>query len=163
MQEAQESIGFQLSVRFHVLLIQSTNPSFLLKKLLVDPVKHERSYAVNAHYSNLGRPNYHLAADTLVRRVLLQHGSAKGVEFTMQNQTSPAQLKATKEILVAAGAVHTPKLLQLSGIGPKKVLDAAGIETLVDLPGVGQNFQDHANLGAEVTRKYKLSAILYSH
>ncbi|KAK7978435.1 hypothetical protein PG988_005925 [Apiospora saccharicola] len=116
----------------------------------MDPVMVERSFALNAHYSNhLDRPNYHLMAETSVRRVLLENAAATGVEFyTKSNSTVVATVKATKEVLMAAGAVHTPKLLQLSGVGPKKVLAAAGIETLVDLPGVGENFQDHTNAGA---------------
>ncbi|KAK0716111.1 hypothetical protein B0H67DRAFT_601463 [Lasiosphaeris hirsuta] len=116
----------------------------------MDPVKHERSYATNGHYSNVIRPNYHLMADTPVRRVLLKDGGATGVELKTDNSTFT--IKATKEILVAAGAVHTPQILQRSGIGPQKVLKAAGIKTLVDLPGVGQNFQDHPEIGAEITR-----------
>lgn len=51
---------------------------------------------------------------------------------------------------MAAGAVHTPQLLQLSGIGPKKLLHTAGIKTIVDLPGVGQNLQDHINIGVSI-------------
>ncbi|KAK7949203.1 alcohol dehydrogenase [Apiospora aurea] len=118
----------------------------------MDPVKVERSFALNAHYSNhRDRPNYHLMAETAVRRVLLDKGTAAaGVEFYTKagNGSAVATVKAAKEILMAAGAVHTPKLLQLSGIGPRKVLEAAGLETLVDLPGVGENFQDHSNVGA---------------
>lgn len=121
----------------------------------MDPVKFERSYANNAHYLNhRDRPNYHLMAETSVRRVLLENAAVTGVEFyTKGNSTSGAvaTVKATKEVLMAAGAVHTPKLLQLSGVGPKKVLAAAGLETLVDLPGVGENFQDHTNAGALIS------------
>jgi choline dehydrogenase len=51
---------------------------------------------------------------------------------------------------LAAGVIHTPQLLQLSGIGPEKLLTSAGIETLVDLPGVGQNFQHHTMLSRAV-------------
>jgi hypothetical protein len=50
--------------------------------------------------------------------------------------------KACKEIILAAGAPHSPQILQLSGIGPKKLLSSLGIQTIVNLPGVGQNFQD---------------------
>ncbi|KAK8006075.1 alcohol dehydrogenase [Apiospora marii] len=115
----------------------------------MDPVKAERSYANNAHYSNhRDRPNYHLMAETAVRRVLLEGTAATGVEFYTKDGKSVATVKATKEVLLAAGAVHTPQLLQLSGVGPKKVLAAAGLETVVDLPGVGENFQDHTNAGA---------------
>ncbi|KAK8105100.1 GMC oxidoreductase [Apiospora kogelbergensis] len=118
---------------------------------LMDPVKHERSFALNGHYENVRRPNYHLMADTLVRRVLLDDdaSAAKGVEFITKNQTFTVD--ATKEVIVSAGAVHTPKVLQLSGIGPRKVLEAAGIKTLVDLPGVGQNFMEHVGIATNIT------------
>lgn len=120
----------------------------------VDPVKHERSFALNGHYENVRRPNYHLMADTPVRRVLLDDdaSAAKGVEFITKNQTFTVD--ATKEVIVSAGAVHTPKVLQLSGIGPRKVLEAAGIKTLVDLPGVGQNFMEHVGIATDITSKY---------
>ncbi|KAK0645428.1 oxidoreductase [Cercophora newfieldiana] len=114
----------------------------------MDPVKRERSYATNGHYSNVKRPNYHLIADTPVRRVLLKDGAAFGVELTKDNKTFT--IPATKEVLVTAGAIHTPQILQRSGIGPRKVIEAAGIKTLVDLPGVGQNFQDHPEIKAEI-------------
>lgn len=116
---------------------------------LMDPNKVERSYAGNAHYSNLDRPNYHLMVETTVRRVLLDDTTATGVEFTKAG--SIATVEATREVLIAAGAVHTAKVLMLSGIGPREAIEAAGQESVVDLPGVGQNFQDHANLGAAIT------------
>ena len=115
---------------------------------LMDPAKVERSYAGNAHYSNLNRPNYHLMAETFVRRVLLNGTTATGVEFNTAGGVATA--KATREVLMAAGAIHTPKVLMLSGIGPRKAIEAVGLEAVVDLPGVGQNFQDHANVGAAI-------------
>ena len=60
---------------------------------------------------------------------------------TSSNSTV-TNVKARREIILAAGALHSPQVLQLSGIGPKKLLSSLGIETVVDLPGVGTNFQD---------------------
>lgn len=57
------------------------------------------------------------------------------------------RVKAGKEIVVAAGAIHSPQVLQRSGVGPKKLLEEAGVEVVVDLPGVGSNLQDHAVAG----------------
>jgi choline dehydrogenase-like flavoprotein len=113
-------------------------------------VKHERSYANNAHYENIDRPNYHLLAEARVRRILLDNKTATGVEFVYNSETW--SITAAKEVILSAGSVHTPQLLQVSGIGPKKVIEAAGLETLVDLPGVGQNFQDHSPIEADIQR-----------
>lgn len=55
-------------------------------------------------------------------------------------------VQARREIILVAGALHSPQVLQLSGIGPKKLLSSLGIETVVDLPGVGRNFQDQPTL-----------------
>jgi choline dehydrogenase-like flavoprotein len=57
-------------------------------------------------------------------------------------------VKARKEVILAAGGIHSPQVLQLSGIGPRKLLDSANITTVVDLPGVGANFQDHGMIFA---------------
>lgn len=57
---------------------------------------------------------------------------------------SPIQtINAGREVIVSAGTLNSPKILQLSGIGPSSVLSKYGIETMVDLPGVGANLQDH--------------------
>jgi choline dehydrogenase len=111
----------------------------------MDPQKVQRSYAKPGHYDGLNRTNYELIADSKVTRILLEENTATGVIFqrTDLNITSSHAVKANKEVILAAGGVHSPQILQLSGIGPKKLLDSAGIETVVNLPGVGQNFQDH--------------------
>ncbi|KAK8098823.1 GMC oxidoreductase [Apiospora kogelbergensis] len=112
---------------------------------LMDPIKHERSFALNGHYENLDRPNYHIMAEATVRRIMLEGSTATTVEFQTGKDKGVSTTKAKKEIIMAAGAC--------SGIGPKKVLEAAGIETIIDLPGVGQNFQDHPTLVTNITHK----------
>lgn len=57
--------------------------------------------------------------------------------------STPVAVKVKKEVILAAGAVHTPQILQLSGIGDKELLQRLGLSVLIDLPGVGQNYQDH--------------------
>lgn len=114
---------------------------------LVDPRLVQRSYARTGHYSNVNetRPNYHLLINTNARRVLLDDArTVTGVEFPAED----GRLITVNagEVVVSAGAIHTPQFLQRSGIGPHKVLQDGGIETLVDLPGVGQNFHDHSSL-----------------
>ncbi|EFQ29516.1 GMC oxidoreductase [Colletotrichum graminicola M1.001] len=87
------------------------------------------------HYLNVNasRPNYHLLINTQVRRLLVDDElSATGVEFPLEDNTL-FTVNAEKEVILSAGTVHTPHLLQLSGIGPKKILEAGGIDVRVSL------------------------------
>jgi choline dehydrogenase len=117
----------------------------------MDPKKVERSYARTGHHDQaVTRPNYHLATGSKVRRIVLEGTKAVGVAFVPATGSSAAEtlVRARKEVILAAGAIHSPHILQLSGIGPKNLLTAAKIDTVVDLPGVGQNFQDHPMIQA---------------
>lgn len=104
-----------------------------------------RSDATLGHFKRvIKRSNYHLL--TLHRATKINFVSLTAAGVTIQSRdgtTNSKTVTAKKEVILAAGAAHTPQLLQLSGIGPKSVLSAAGVETLLDLDGVGQNFQDH--------------------
>ncbi|KAI0545605.1 hypothetical protein F4679DRAFT_599346 [Xylaria curta] len=111
----------------------------------MDPEKVERSYARTGHFDLINRTNFEVLTDSKVTKILLDDGVATGVSFEQktENGTAIVTVKAAKEVIVAAGAIHSPQLLQQSGIGPSALLESAGIETIVDLPGVGQNFHDH--------------------
>jgi choline dehydrogenase len=87
------------------------------------------------------RPNLTVFADTLVERVRLQGQRATGVTVVRQGQRW--QLDAHREVVLAGGAVNSPQLLMLSGVGPEHSLRRHGIDVRVSLPGVGQNLQDH--------------------
>jgi choline dehydrogenase len=89
------------------------------------------------------RPNYHLLTNNAVQKIIIRDGKAIGAQFIDRNSKQIREVKATREVILAAGTVHSPQILQLSGIGPKGVIKTVGIEPQVDLPGVGQNFQDH--------------------
>jgi choline dehydrogenase len=81
---------------------------------------------------------------TTVARVLLDGHRAVGVECVSSDASKPArQFRAEREVILCAGAFGSPKLLMLSGIGPADDLRAKGLGPRVDLPGVGQNLQDH--------------------
>ncbi|KAK3315910.1 hypothetical protein B0H66DRAFT_624688 [Apodospora peruviana] len=118
----------------------------------MDPNRVERSYARTGHYDDQKkRSNYHLIADSRVTKIVLNGTTATGVAFIpagSKQYTNTTTVTARKEVILAAGGIHSPYLLQLSGIGPQRVLTEAKIETVVDLPGVGQNFQDHPMLMA---------------
>jgi len=89
------------------------------------------------------RPNLTLMTGCHVEKLVLEEGVCKGVIFTGGGTRWQA---GARETLLAAGAIGTPQLLQLSGIGPSEVLAQAGVQPLVDLPGVGANLQDHLQL-----------------
>ncbi|MFV0476009.1 MAG: GMC family oxidoreductase [Pikeienuella sp.] len=80
----------------------------------------------------------------LVHRVVLEGDRATGVEYSRGGASHV--VRAGNEVIMCAGAIATPKILMLSGIGPHFHLKEMGIETRVDLDGVGQNFQDHTEV-----------------
>ncbi|APW44350.1 GMC family oxidoreductase [Rhodoferax saidenbachensis] len=94
--------------------------------------------------SNLDRPNLRVFTGAHTTRILLERKRAVGVEFVQDGQTM--QLRANKEVLLCAGALQSPQILMLSGIGPHKHLLEKGIAPLHDLPGVGQNLHDHIDI-----------------
>ena len=86
------------------------------------------------------RLNLTIRAGALVRRIVIENGRAVGVLVESGGETFEI---SANEIIVSAGAVASPQLLMLSGVGPAEHLKDHGIEVVVDLPGVGQNLQDH--------------------
>lgn len=94
----------------------------------------------------LNRPNLKVITRALTKRVLLENNRAVGVEFWCgKNATEKAY--ANREVILSAGAFQSPQLLMLSGIGPKDTLRQQGIAVKHELPGVGQNLQDHLFTG----------------
>ena len=90
------------------------------------------------------RPNLHILTETATQRVLLEEQRAVGVEVLVNGQLK--QLRARREVVLSAGAIGSPQLLMLSGIGPAGHLKGVGIEVQHDLPGVGENLQDHQDV-----------------
>ena len=89
----------------------------------------------------LDRENLTVMTDAQVVRLALSGTRCTGLEFLHDGRRHPA--RASREVVLCAGAIHTPRLLLLSGIGPREELAPLGIDTAVDLPGVGRNLQDH--------------------
>jgi choline dehydrogenase len=105
-------------------------------------VEGRRQSAADAYLTPaLHRPNLTFLADTTVRRLLMRGSRCTGVQYV--GDSGRAMTAEADEIILAAGAIGSPHLLMLSGIGPPNVLRPAGVEVLVDLPGVGANLQDH--------------------
>ena len=101
---------------------------------------------------NLARPNLTLLLNANVTRVVFEGDRASGVEIVVGE--GPRSVRANREVILAAGTIHTPKLLMLSGIGDAAQLRQLGIKPLANLRGVGQNLQDHVLLSG-VVYQYK--------
>ena len=89
------------------------------------------------------RPNLAIHAETMVTRLLVEDGRARGVEAVTEGKTVRFD---ARETIVSAGALHSPALLLRAGIGPAAHLRGLGIEVVADLPGVGSNLQEHASI-----------------
>jgi choline dehydrogenase len=106
--------------------------------------KGQRWSAANAYLKPaLKRPNLEIYK-CLARHIVIEDGRAVGVE--VQRGRNISIVRARREVIVAASAINSPKLLMLSGIGPAAHLKKMGIELIADRPGVGQNLQDHLEL-----------------
>ncbi|CAG8981417.1 hypothetical protein HYALB_00013877 [Hymenoscyphus albidus] len=118
----------------------------------VDPATITRSYSNTAHYQPYkSRLNYHLITEHKVSKINFvtadgKEPKAESVTFVSRETAERRTVFARKEVILAAGAVHSPQILQRSGVGPRKLLEEAGIELVKELPGVGNNFQDHTSL-----------------
>ncbi|WP_053698600.1 GMC family oxidoreductase [Streptomyces sp. NRRL F-5755] len=93
----------------------------------------------------LGRPNLRVATDALTTRVCFDGSRARGVQYSREGQMHEAVARA--EVVLCAGAIDSPKLLMLSGVGRPDALREHGIDCVADLPGVGRHLQDHLITG----------------
>lgn len=127
----------------------------------IEPVNRTRSYAKLGHYDANGvstRENFHLLPGHRVTQLVMgelngsesHNWAANGVRIAPRDPPQNGTLgdgltsvKVRKEVILSAGTVHTPQILQRSGVGPRDVLEAAGVDVKVELPGVGANLQDH--------------------
>lgn len=115
-------------------------------------IKDGRRHSVVDAYLRpaLSRPNLALALDAHVTAIRFAGNRAVGVDFATAGQTR--QVTAEREVIVSAGAINTPQLLMLSGIGPADALKTQGIDVRIASPGVGANLQDHLSAGMEFAR-----------
>lgn len=91
------------------------------------------------------RPNLTVITDALVSRVLFEGQRASGVRY-LDRAGQTFDLQARREVVLAGGAINSPQLLLLSGVGPRAELERHGIAQVHELPGVGQNLQDHLDV-----------------
>lgn len=111
------------------------------------------------------RTNLHILTGHRVNEILFDKElKAYGVRIQARGASDNESIittNARKEIVLAAGALHSPQVLQRSGIGPAALLQKAGINVLVDLPGVGSNLQDHPTSRVTFNCKSPLHPVEY--
>ncbi|CAA0081393.1 Alcohol dehydrogenase [acceptor] [BD1-7 clade bacterium] len=123
-----------------------------------DDFNGETQYGVGRYHANIkdgqrwgtsrtfvtplkGNPNFTIETNMLVEKVLIEGNCAVGIQCSRKGKSFT--FKANHEVVLSGGAFNSPQLLMLSGIGPKQKLDPLGIDVVKDLPGVGENLQDH--------------------
>lgn len=116
----------------------------------IQPTTRQRSHAGSAYLGPASaRPNLTVITGAMVRRVLLENEPAgvvaKGVEYAKDGET--VTIEARTEVIVSAGPINSPRILEQSGIGSSKLLGELGIPVLVDNPHVGENLQNHVICG----------------
>jgi choline dehydrogenase len=109
----------------------------------------------------LDRPNLAVETGSLVTRLVVRDGRCTGLSYVREG--TPAAAQAAGEVIVCAGAIGSPQLLMLSGIGPARQLHALGIDVVADLAGVGGNLQDHPTVMASYATLSLLPASGYNH
>lgn len=130
----------------------------------MDPVNITRSSADEAYYESAAqRQNFHLITGQQVSRIVTDSKNgiirAVGVEFASSSEAPRQVANAKKEVVVAAGALATPQLLQVSGIGDPELLKAINVDTIVELPAVGHNLHDHVMVTVVNTSKFSTLSI----
>ncbi|UPQ81286.1 choline dehydrogenase [Pseudomonas knackmussii] len=103
-----------------------------------------------------GRPNLTIVTHAVTDRVLFENKRAVGVNY-LRGREQPTTARARREVLLCGGAIASPQVLQRSGVGPGALLKGLGIPVVHDLPGVGQNLQDHLEMYLQYECKQPVS------
>ena len=109
----------------------------------------------------LKRSNLTLQTRALSRRIIVENNQARGIEYEVNGQIK--QAFAAKEVIVSCGAIKSPQLLMLSGIGSAETLNAMNITPQINLPGVGQNLQDHLSIDSAYFCKKPITLHTLTH
>lgn len=122
----------------------------MVKQSAIDLPTVTRSYARTGYFDPIAnRTNLNLLTGRVNELLLDSNKRVTGIRMQERGSTGDEgviEVKADVETILCAGALHSPQVLQRSGIGPPSILNGAGIDVLVDLPGVGSNFQDHPDV-----------------
>ncbi len=106
-----------------------------------------------------GRPNLEVQCRAFVTRILFEGNRAVGVEYT-RGKGSPRRVRA-REVLLCGGAINSPQILQVSGVGNADELKSLGVDIVHNLPGVGENLQDHLEVYVQYACKQPVSMAPY--
>jgi len=144
-----EALRSQEDVEFPLGIDSGAGPGAAWAASTIDARDMTRTTSRKAYYDPVKatRPNLHLLTGQTATKILFRQDTpltAEGIRIVSRLDGITRDVYAKKEVILATGAIQTPHLLQVSGIGPSRVLEAAGIEVRKDLEAVGANFQDHA-------------------
>ncbi|KIX08757.1 uncharacterized protein Z518_03414 [Rhinocladiella mackenziei CBS 650.93] len=135
----------------------------------INPANWTRSYSKSGYLDPLPpRPNYDVLANAHVTRILFNASSPAGnltanaVEYVRNGGEEKLTVKVKKEVILAGGTVGSPTVLLYSGVGPKDVLSAAGVELVSELPGVGQHLQDHLSVSVQWSTDQATAGSIYA-
>lgn len=118
----------------------------------------KRSYAATGYLRpNLGRANLKVLTAALASKIVLDGNRATGVSF--RHGGKEHQIAASKEVILSGGVYNSPQILELSGIGDRKILEAAGVECIVENDRVGKNLQDHVLGGVMYNLKQGIQSL----
>jgi choline dehydrogenase len=137
--DAARELGFDADPQWDFDGARQENGAGFYQKNILDGRRH--SVADAFLLPALARPNFVVRDRALVSRIRFEGRRAVGVDFVRDGRVETA--RATREIVLAAGAIETPKILMLSGVGPAAALQAHGITPVLDHPQVGAGLQDH--------------------
>jgi choline dehydrogenase-like flavoprotein len=107
------------------------------------------------------RPNLEIVTDALVRRLRIANGRCVGVDYS--HGGALIQIGCSREVVLAAGTIGSAQLLMLSGVGPRQHLKDVGIDVVLDLPGVGENFHDHPIAGVAYGASQQVPPAQHNH
>src|ERR1700732_4483407 len=143
MLEGTRSVGIPTFENQNGRMMEGAGGSSILDLRIRDGKRQSvfRSYT----FPYMDRPNLTVLAHALVTRITFEGRRATGVEYIHNGKTH--RLGAGLEVVLSLGAIHTPKVLMQSGIGDQTELERHGISVVQNLPGVGQNLQDHSAIG----------------
>lgn len=112
----------------------------------IDPTNYTRSYTPTAYWPQAG-PNLQVRTNTTVAKVNFQtYTNGRPMSASGVTLVDGTVITAKNEVILSAGSLQSPAILERSGVGNKTVLAAAGVQTLLDLPSVGENLQDHLRI-----------------